>query len=218
MKPWLWPSALLIFLFASCPTSFARQQYWMVKPDYLGAHTGKMIIYQKSSGQWVYDKSIKVVVGKNGIDSSLIPLLLPPFFGKTEGDKKTPQGLYQIKSLFTSEKTSSHRQWPLHVTSQKSYLIDTPWHPLYNQWSNQIQQGEAMLREDGLYRKGLELNFNPYPTRPYYGSAIFIHRWKAPKSPTAGCIAMRSDHLDELWQVLANLTPGAVQIRIQWLP
>jgi L,D-peptidoglycan transpeptidase YkuD (ErfK/YbiS/YcfS/YnhG family) len=27
------------------------------------------------------------------------------------------------------------------------------------------------------------------------GSAIFVHHWRRPRYPTAGCIALRPDHL-----------------------
>jgi L,D-peptidoglycan transpeptidase YkuD (ErfK/YbiS/YcfS/YnhG family) len=35
-----------------------------------------------------------------------------------------------------------------------------------------------------------------WPTAvPRKGSAIFVHIWRAPRIPTAGCLAFRPDHL-----------------------
>jgi L,D-peptidoglycan transpeptidase YkuD (ErfK/YbiS/YcfS/YnhG family) len=40
---------------------------------------------------------------------------------------------------------------------------------------------------------------------PGRGSAIFVHRWRGPVQPTAGCVALRPDHLR--W-VAARIAPG----------
>lgn len=54
---------------------------------------------------------------------------------------------------------------------------------------------EALRRGDPLYDLVLVTDWNwPYAV-PGRGSCIFIHRWRRPGYPTAGCIGLRPDHL-----------------------
>ena len=48
------------------------------------------------------------------------------------------------------------------------------------------------------------LDWNRHPPIAGRGSAIFLHVWRAPRQPTAGCIAFRREDL--AW-ILARWTP-----------
>jgi L,D-peptidoglycan transpeptidase YkuD (ErfK/YbiS/YcfS/YnhG family) len=56
-----------------------------------------------------------------------------------------------------------------------------------------------MLRPDGLYDLGAVIEYNTDPAIPGYGSAIFLHIWRAHgQKPTAGCVAIDRSHLEVL--------------------
>ena len=56
---------------------------------------------------------------------------------------------------------------------------------------------EKMRRADPMYDLVILTDWNwPYP-RKSAGSAIFIHEWRRPHAPTAGCIGLSRTHL--LW-------------------
>ena len=54
---------------------------------------------------------------------------------------------------------------------------------------------EALRRADPLYDLVILTDWNwPYAVKGR-GSAIFVHQWRGPGQPTAGCVALRRDHL-----------------------
>ena len=57
---------------------------------------------------------------------------------------------------------------------------------------------EKLWRNDGLYDLVIVLDYNLWPQRKRGGSAIFLHCARADFAPTAGCIALRQDHLRKL--------------------
>jgi L,D-peptidoglycan transpeptidase YkuD (ErfK/YbiS/YcfS/YnhG family) len=64
---------------------------------------------------------------------------------------------------------------------------------------------------DDLYRWGVEVAYNP-EREPGAGSCIFLHVWRGPGSPTAGCTAMPED---DLLTVLRWLRPGDDPVLVQ---
>ena len=63
---------------------------------------------------------------------------------------------------------------------------------------------ERLARADRLYDIFLVTDWNWPDAVPGTGSAIFVHVWRRPRNPTAGCLAFRPDHLR--W-ILARWTP-----------
>ena len=62
---------------------------------------------------------------------------------------------------------------------------------------------ENLHRIDHLYDIIITTNYNLNPTRKHLGSAIFIHCNEQEKNYTAGCIAMRKNHLVEMLKFLS---------------
>ena len=58
---------------------------------------------------------------------------------------------------------------------------------------------EKLRRADPLYDVIVTTDWNWPHAVPGKGSAIFLHRWRRPGAPTAGCVAM--DPRDLLWLV-----------------
>jgi L,D-peptidoglycan transpeptidase YkuD (ErfK/YbiS/YcfS/YnhG family) len=63
---------------------------------------------------------------------------------------------------------------------------------------------EALRRSDPMYDLILITNWNWPDAIPGQGSAIFIHQWRGPGQPTAGCVAFRRGDLR--W-VAQRITP-----------
>ncbi len=78
-------------------------------------------------------------------------------------------------------------------------------------WTERV---ERMRLSDDQYKLGaiIEHNWAPVPT-PGDGSCIFLHIWKGPRRPTAGCTAMAEASMTAVLRWLdPALTPMLVQL------
>jgi D-alanyl-D-alanine dipeptidase len=134
---------------------------------------------------------VPVTVGRSGIAD---------FDNKREGDGMTPRGVYGLGLVFGYAETVDSRMPYRQATSQDVW-IDEPTSPRYNQWVKGIpttESHEKMRREDQLYRLGIVINYNTDPVVAGHGSAIFLHIWKEPGKPTAGCVGMAELDLQKI--------------------
>lgn len=128
---------------------------------------------------------------------------------KKEGDGRSPAGVFEIGEAFgyAATATTGLAYAPM---QQTSWCIDVPGSPLYNRVVDSREVGEAAvqgssepmrrdlhLSGDQAYRVGFVVQHNPARV-PQTGSCIFVHQWKAPGAPTAGCTALAADALDAL--------------------
>jgi len=152
---------------------------------------------------------IECVLGKNGVIAAS---------QKTEGDSKTPLGIYPVRRVFyrPDREVAPHTPVPVVSLSPDLGWCDDSEHSSYNRMIRlpNPARHEDMWREDQLYDLGLIIGHNDDPVVPGAGSAIFIHvakpatddqRDKMPYKPTLGCVAMASDDLRLL---IANLKPN----------
>ena len=131
-----------------------------------------------------FDKyKIKCAIGKRGIAIK-----------KTEGDNKTPAGIYKFKSIFYREdripeiKTKLRKiaikknmGWCDDVNSKKyNKLIEFPFN----------FRAEKLWFKRNLYDVIIVINYNTNPIIKKKGSAIFLHIAKKNYAPTKGCIAI----------------------------
>ena len=126
---------------------------------------------------------------------------------KREGDGATPVGVHRIVGLF-------HRADRIGVVPRGAKAIgprdlwsDDPADPAYN---HQIRaphrySHEQLRRGDPQYDLVLVTDWNGPDAVPGLGSAIFIHQWRRPHAPTAGCVGLRRQDL--LW-IAARLGRG----------
>ena len=141
---------------------------------------------------------------------------------KKEGDGKSPCGVFQLHETFGSEPAVEVGKvsFPYRQITRFHVGVDDPASKFYNRIvdSREVQQDwnhvEPMLRPDGLYRIGVVIEHNWTPI-PSFGSCIFLHIWRGPRSPTDGCTAMAESDLWALihW-VVANKNPLFVQLPI----
>jgi L,D-peptidoglycan transpeptidase YkuD (ErfK/YbiS/YcfS/YnhG family) len=120
---------------------------------------------------------------------------------RVEGDNITPVGIYKIVKIFYRKdrikKISS--KFKLFSINKNMCWCDDSNSKHYNQLiklpTNYTH--EKLYRRDCVYDLILVLNYNIKPIIKNKGSAIFIHVTKNYKK-TAGCIALKKDHLIKL--------------------
>lgn len=114
---------------------------------------------------------------------------------KREGDLVSPAGTYQLLWVYWRADRS---RAPLTCLLTRALGPQQGWSedpddPAYNQPVRHphARPADRMARGDGLYDICAVTDQNRTPTLPGKGSAIFIHLWRKPRHPTAGCIAFR---------------------------
>ncbi len=112
---------------------------------------------------------------------------------RAEGDGITPAGRHRIETVLRRPRygatiARSLRQRPIRPFDGWS---DDPADPAYNGPVRRPhpRSHEALHRPDRLYDLVAVLDWNRAPVVPGRGSAIFLHAWRKPRHPTAGCIA-----------------------------
>lgn len=119
---------------------------------------------------------------------------------KREGDGATPAGIHRVLGLlYRPDRIARHLlpRWarPIHLEDR---WCDLSGHPDYNHLTRRPfgKSAERLRRADPLYDLVLPLDWNWPEAVPGRGSAIFIHQWRRPGYPTAGCLAFsRADLL-----------------------
>jgi L,D-peptidoglycan transpeptidase YkuD (ErfK/YbiS/YcfS/YnhG family) len=150
------------------------------------------------TGLRFYGRNIPVTVGRAGITTE-----------KREGDGATPAGLHHIVGLLYRPdrvaKTMLPR-WatPIHLEDR---WCDAPDHPAYNHLVKESfgPSQERLRRADPLYDIILLTDWNWPIAVPGNGSAIFLHQWRRPGFPTAGCLAF--SRADLFW-IAGRARPG----------
>lgn len=120
---------------------------------------------------------------------------------KREGDGATPDGTHRIVGmLYRPDRLprAALPDWALPIGPSDLWSDDSR-DPDYNlmvrtphPWSH-----ERLSRPDPMYDLILLTDWNWPHADPGRGSAIFIHTWRKPRRPTAGCVAF--DRQDLLW-------------------
>ncbi|MEN9500919.1 MAG: hypothetical protein RI964_204 [Pseudomonadota bacterium] len=192
------------------------------------ASSGALLRLEKQGTAWrVVGNRIPVRLGRNGMawgmglhaNSSGASAVL-----KHEGDGKAPAGIFTLGTTFGyAPQVPQGWQMPYHTASERDYFIDALDSPDYNQWCT-LQAGQAndphaywssferMRRDDQRYEYGMVIEHNTHPITVGRGSAIFMHVWLNPETPTSGCTAMVKD---DVLSVLAWLKPDAHPLLIQ---
>ena len=137
---------------------------------------------------------------------------------KVEGDQKTPLGLFPLIGTYGYGAAANHFHMPHLQVQEWHKCVDDPNSRYYNKIVDERvaekdwQTAEDMLRDDHLYKWGIVVGYNTHPPHPGKGSAIFLHLWRNPGKPTAGCTAMSEENM---WQLLAWLRPEAKPALLQ---
>ncbi|NUB46377.1 L,D-transpeptidase family protein [Fertoebacter nigrum] len=120
---------------------------------------------------------------------------------KREGDGATPRGTHRIVGLlYRPHRLAPARlpDWALPIGPGDLWSDDVT-DPNYNLMVRRPHPfgHESLTRPDPLYDLILITDWNWPEATPGKGSAIFIHTWRRPRYPTAGCVAFA--RADLLW-------------------
>lgn len=140
---------------------------------------------------------IPCTIGRNGVTRQ-----------KREGDGATPAGLWRIMAAYYRPDRLGGKQAWAQPIGLNDLWSDASGQPDYNHLVKAPYSAshEKMRRADPLYDLVLVTDWNWPNAKPGLGSAIFLHSWRRPGAPTAGCIAMAQPNL--LW-LAARIKPGA---------
>lgn len=156
------------------------------------------------NGAWFRGRHFPCATGRGGFTTA-----------KREGDGATPIGVHGFVGLLYRPERVARAElpdWALPI-GPRDLWSDDPRDEDYNLMvrAPYTPSHERLRRADPLYDIVLLTNYNwPYAERGR-GSAIFVHLWRGPRFPTAGCVAFR--RTDLLW--IANRITYRTRLIIQ---
>lgn len=188
-------------------------QHLVVVTEAPDAIRGRLFRMERTPRGWrSVGEPVPVVVGRSGVGS------------KREGDGRSPRGIFELGPAFGYAPEGpegvglGYRPMPpgaVCVDDGDSRHYNRIVDPEGLSGEPDWESAEAMRRDlahgDGLYRWGVEVRYNP-DREPGAGSCIFLHVWRGPRSPTAGCTAMPEA---ELLSVMRWLRPEERAVLIQ---
>ena len=125
---------------------------------------------------------------------------------KREGDGATPRGTHRIVGLlYRPDRMRRPTDWAVPIRPGDLWS-DDPRDPDYNLMVRAPHAfgHEALRRPDPLYDLVVLTDWNWPRAAKGRGSAIFMHRWRAPGRPTEGCVALHPAHLRWIVQRLTH--------------
>ncbi len=186
---------------------------------------GTLERYERAAGStWTpVGAAIPVDIGRNGMAWGRgLQTMTEAGPVKREGDGKSPAGVYRLGTAFgvAASLPAGARDFPYLRTSPTTYCVEDARSTYYNQIVDStrvtppsLDQWSQMARPDGLFNWGVVVQQNAPETQKGSGSCVFLHVWRGPKRPTAGCTAMASDHIQEILRWLdPDLGPVLVQL------
>ena len=118
---------------------------------------------------------------------------------KTEGDQRSPAGLYRLGATFGFAKDA--RQGHLQLKPGAHLCVHDPKSKLYGRIVSKDKAGANADGEDmgtfPLYKRGILVDYAPR-RRAKAGSCIFVHIWGGEGVGTAGCVAMPEERVAHL--------------------
>lgn len=152
--------------------------------------SAKVYLFERHNSEWsLIHKPIDSTIGKNGF-------ALPG--KKREGDGKTPSGVYPLEFAF-GYSPGIHTKMNYFQATGDDVWVDDVNSVDYNHWVKRGRTSansfEDMRRNDDMYKYGIVIGYNRNPVVKGSGSAIFLHIWRGKGKSTAGCIAMREEHI-----------------------
>jgi L,D-peptidoglycan transpeptidase YkuD (ErfK/YbiS/YcfS/YnhG family) len=118
---------------------------------------------------------------------------------KREGDGATPAGVHRLVGmLYRPDRLARPTDWALPI-GPSDLWSDDPRDEDYNLMVRAPHgfSHERLRRADPMYDLVILTGWNWPHAEPGRGSAIFIHQWRRPGAPTAGCVAL--SRRDLLW-------------------
>ena len=140
----------------------------------------------------------KCSIGKNGSTSN-----------KTEGDKKTPKGVYSIGPLFYRKDKFENPETKIKKIPIRKNMgwCDDVNSNKYNRLIkiNKKLKHEKLFKKSSIYDLLIPINYNTKKTVRKKGSAIFIHLTKNYEK-TLGCVALKENDLLTILKLINKKT------------
>jgi len=201
----------------------------VVTTENWSAIKGEAQIYERANtkSKWkAVGKSFPIVVGANGMAWSDGLNELPSDTGrllmKTEGDGKSPAGIFSLSTAFGTTEKSDLINLPYTKLAQSTECVDDVKSTHYNKIVNRMQVGifdwkssEKMLEITPQYDLGVFVEHNAEKQRGA-GSCIFLHIWKDAETGTAGCTAMAQENMKAvLYRLDKKKNPVLIQLPLE---
>jgi L,D-peptidoglycan transpeptidase YkuD (ErfK/YbiS/YcfS/YnhG family) len=131
---------------------------------------------------------------------------------RAEGDGVTPAGRHRVEAVLVRADRLRRRPGATAIGPGDGWS-DDPADPAYNRRVARPHRfgHEALRRADRQYDLVAVLDWNRHPPVPGRGSAIFLHVWRRPRHPTAGCIAFA--RADLAWVLARWTSQSRVMVR-----
>ena len=154
-----------------------------------------MLLRIKNKEYLIVDEfKFKCSIGKKGLKSK-----------KTEGDQCTPIGVFKIGKVYYRPDRIKKIDTILKTKKIKKNMgwCNDPHNKKYNKEIvlDKKNKGERLFRKDNAYDILIVIEYNTNKTKPFKGSAIFIHLTKN-YGPTEGCIALKKNDLLILLKII----------------
>jgi L,D-peptidoglycan transpeptidase YkuD (ErfK/YbiS/YcfS/YnhG family) len=125
---------------------------------------------------------------------------------KTEGDGKTPIGIYPFRQLiYRADRVEKpDTGLPLEILNPDTGWCEDPTHADYNRKVVLPHPAlcDTMTRDDHLYDLTAVIGYNDDPAVAGRGSAIFMHLARDDFTPTAGCVGLKKQDLLDVLKML----------------
>ena len=140
---------------------------------------------------------------------------------KSEGDGKSPAGVFALGRAFgiAAALPGATHEFPYQRTQSSTYCVEDVRSTYYNQIIDArdvVRTGwekwSELRRRDGLFDWGIVVHQNDSDIQKGAGSCVFLHVWRGPHVPTAGCTAMPRDRIQA---ILRWLDPAAQPLLVQ---
>lgn len=210
---------------AKIPFSESLQAVVVTTKDWTKTSGAAQIFERKNiKSKWKSKgESFAVVIGKNGMAWGAGLNDLPSDTGrllmKTEGDGKSPAGIFPLMSAFGTSEKADFIKFPYTRIEKWTECVDDAKSSHYNKIVNRMQVGdfnwessEKMLEIGAVYDLGIFVGHNSNPINKGGGSCIFLHIWKNETETTEGCTAMARENIEKL---LKTLEPSKNPVLIQ---
>lgn len=214
------PSSLATDIPNSC-----RQLLLVLSPSTDSPSAQSWLLERPNGGPWhLHNGPFTTTLGRSGLawGTGLHRSSPPPNFPvKTEGDNRSPAGLFPIPQAFgiAPPTHASHLRLPYIPITEHTIGVDDVTSKYYNQIVDDRQvlrdwvSHEAMIQHAKLYEWGAVIAHNP-DCIPGLGSCIFLHLAPDGENATAGCTALNTQ---DLQTTLSWLDPAKHPLLLQGL-
>ncbi len=198
----------------------------VVTTDDWNATKGEAQMFERKNARskWkTVGETFPVVIGKNGLAWGAGLHELPSDTGrlllKTEGDGKSPAGIFALSSAFGSSEKPNFVKLPYTRLEEFTECVDDVKSSHYNKIVDRMKVGnydwkssEKMLEIGEQYDLGVFVGHNS-ERQAGGGSCIFLHIWKDADSPTVGCTATSRENIEKVLSFLdAKKNPVLIQL------